>query len=256
MATAQVERNKQRLAEAEKDLGFIEQPARITSYDGTPAAELSRKREAENQRLLDEQYRKQVEAARAYAAQEKAKIDAVIDGNSLVAQLESETEEAQGALDVLYAKHRGVVSELATLEADAVTFEGVETDDLAAHAAAWQKKHAAGLAAARAAKAELERRIGVAEAGVTELRHSLHRAQRVSLHKHIDSLIADIEGPLMRAHDLLTEIRFYEEAVRNLGGGRQPLATFRFREALAHTVERWDRDVAEIVQFSEHYGDE
>lgn len=247
---------KAKLEAAEKDLGFIEQPARITSYDGTPAAELRRKRDAENQRLLDEQFRKQVEAARAYAEQERQRIAAVIDGNSLVAQLESETEEAQGALDALYAKHRGVVSELAELESAAVSFEGIETDDLAAHAAAWQKKHAAGLAACRAAKAELERRIGLAEAGVTELRHSLHRAQRVALHKHIATLIADIEGPILRAHDLLKEIRLYEEAVRNLGGQRQAFATQRLSQALAHTVERWDRDLAEIVQFSEHYGDE
>ena len=214
---------------------------------------ISRRRQqaAELERLRDLQEKESLKI-RQYEETQRAFIKSLIGDAG--AGVEEKIAQAEAGLSALYEQYRGVCERLGKIQTtDVVDLSAADVGSLVETAMKRRKSSSDEAAALGAAKLELERRIGIAEAGAGELRAELHRAQRIAVHQHMDALIEEM-GPLF--FDVVSsfeELGRCQEIVRGLGGHRQYFFTQGFVERLKFARDRWDRELTEVKELSEQY---
>lgn len=253
MAKTRAEMQAQ-LAEAESDWTVEAPPDRYIHPARAEEMETTRRREEANNRAIAERLAKESAARRQYAETERAFIAGIIGQDDDVDRLTAAVTAAQSEIATLLQERGRVIAQIGALEQAAVIdLSTVSMKELLATAASREKTRTVELGALIAVREELGRRLAEAEAGLAEAQHSLLRLQRVALHKHCDLLIEQLRHPLGVVVQLFGELRRTEDAVKGLGGPRQPFSNYRTTETLKHLVERWDAELSEIRRFSESY---
>lgn len=250
---------KERLTEAAGG-GWVETEEAEEKIEGhipreqADAVKAQKRREQQHLAFLREQQEKDRLQRQQYELTNQQLIDSLLGDAATVAYLEDEIATGQTALDALSAQYGGVCQRVREIsKSDEVDLSSADPATLIETAI--QRRRAAGdeAAALRAVKLELERRIGVSEAGLGEKRAELHRVKRVVLHQYCDAKIAELRPLIEKASAFFVELERAEDMIRGLGGIRQYFYTRNIRERLKHTAERWDVEVAEVRQLSEHY---
>lgn len=222
--------------------------------DSTVEAAARRLREQKAEREQQERLKKQLAQLRQYEETNRAFIAGIIGEDTTVAEALAAVRTAQATVDATSAELSATIAQLQALNQNAmVDLSHVSMKELLKTAASREKARTVEAAALVAVRDELGRRLADAEAGLAEAQHTLLRRQRVALHQHCDLLIAQLHPLLTVASATFTELYQTQDAIREMGGPRQPLASQSWAERLAWLVERWDTELAEIRKFSEAY---
>jgi hypothetical protein len=250
-----MESMKERLQAAAGEWSDDDMPVeRHISREQADGMRAQKRREQQQMTWLREQQEKQRLQLMQYEATNQALLDSVIGDDATVAHLEDESEKAQAALDALYTQYKGVCRQLSEISTvDEIDLTGADATALVD--VAMKRRRAAGdeAAALAAVKAELERRIGIGEAGAGELRSEIHTFKRAALHRYCDQKIAELRPHIETVATLFNELGRAEDMIRGLGGPRQVFSSASARTTITFLVERWDKEIAEVKQFSEKY---
>ena len=245
-----------RLAEIESEWtpSAANEPAPYIHPAQREEMERRRRQEERQQKEARDRMAKLMAQRRQYEEEYRAFIAGIIGNDANVQQLEATIEKQRATVNTLVQERAAVVSQIAGLEQSTVVdLSTVSIKDLLKTAAVREKARTAELSALIAVRDELGRRLASCHAELSEAEAALHRMKRVALHTHIDLLIEQLRQPLTVAHELFTELRRAEDAVRGLGGPRQPFSTMHMTTQLELLLERWSIECAEVKQFSEPY---